>query len=82
MDKNRKIVNEAVLAVCFAEEITGEEGRLREDYGIDSLSMVELIVQLEDGLGVVFSESDLDVSRFETVGDLYALADRYAAAAV
>lgn len=47
-------------------EITRDK-RLRDDFGIDSLSMIDVAVAAEDAFGVLLP--DEDVERFETVGD-------------
>ena len=50
--------------------------------GLDSLRLVELMVMLEETFGVEFEESDLDPARLLTVGDVYALMQRYEKEAV
>ena len=47
-------------------EITRDK-RLRDDFGIDSLSMIDVAVAAEDVFGVLIP--DEDVERLETVGD-------------
>jgi acyl carrier protein len=42
--------------------------RLREDLGIDSLTLIEVAVATEDALGVPLPDEDLE--RFQTVGDV------------
>ena len=42
--------------------------RLREDLGIDSLSLIEVAVAAEDAFGVMIPDEDLE--RFQTVGDV------------
>ena len=42
--------------------------RLREDLGIDSLSLIEVAVAAEDAFGVPIPDEDLE--RFQTVGDV------------
>jgi acyl carrier protein len=49
---------------------------LRDDLGIESLSLVSLVVRLGDELGVDASDDALDLSGLATVGDLVALARR------
>ena len=41
--------------------------RLREDFGIDSLSLIDVAVAAEDAFGVRIADEDLE--RFQTVGD-------------
>ena len=47
-------------------EVTRDK-RLRDDFGIDSLSMIDVAVAAEDAFGVLLP--DEDVERLETVGD-------------
>ena len=42
--------------------------RPREDFGLDSLAMIDLIVAAEDEFGVRIPDEDAE--RFQTVGDL------------
>jgi len=48
--------------------------------GIDSLKMVELIIALEDSLGIAFDDSDLDPSQLVTVKSIIELTERYSGA--
>ena len=41
--------------------------RLREDLGVDSLTLIEVAVAAEDAFGVPLPDEDLE--RFQTVGD-------------
>jgi len=70
-------VNSLLMGKSFLDEIHDEQ-RLKEDLGFDSLSMVELIVELEDILGVEMLMEDLDPSNFNTVADIYSLMEKYA----
>ncbi len=44
------------------------ESRLAEDLGIDSLTLVEIVVATEDRFGMIIADDDW--SRFTTVGDI------------
>ena len=50
---------------------------LGEDLGFDSLSLVELIVDLESRFDIEIDESDLEPKRLKTVGQIYTLVDKY-----
>jgi acyl carrier protein len=57
---------------CFLDfaEIRREH-HLREDLGLDSLAMVDLMVAIEDTMGVYFDPIQMDLdAAFETVGTL------------
>ena len=43
------------------------EARLADDLGIDSMTLVDVVVAAEDRLGLVIPDDDW--ARFETVGD-------------
>ena len=64
------------LCPVNAEEIH-KHTLLREDLGIDSLKMVELVVGMEESFAIEFDESDLDLSLLQQVGDLYAMLEKY-----
>jgi acyl carrier protein len=50
------------------------DARLEEDLGIDSLTLVDLVVAAEDRFGLVIADDDW--SRFRTVGDIAAHLDQ------
>ncbi len=50
------------------------EARLGNDLGIDSLTMVEVVVAAEDRFGLVIADDDW--SRFVTAGDVIAYIER------
>lgn len=52
-----------------AETIT-ESSRLFDDLGLDSTSVLELLLELEDELGTEFDADTLEQHHFETVGSL------------
>ena len=45
-----------------------QDTRLREDLGVDSLTLIEVAVAAEDAFGVPLPDEDLE--RFQTVGDV------------
>ncbi len=51
-------------------EAIQEEASLMDAYGVDSVSLLELVVGLEEEFGIVVSEEDFDVRHFETVAAL------------
>jgi acyl carrier protein len=51
---------------------------LRDDLGVESLSLVSLVVRLGDDLGADVTEAGLELGGIATVGDLVALARRLA----
>lgn len=69
-------VNEILKEKSFCDEITFEL-KLREDLGLDSLNMVELMVELEDKFNIEIEESDLDPAALQTVSQIYDLVEKY-----
>ena len=59
----------------------GESDSLQADLGLDSLSMVNLLLAIEDAYGVTLEESDLDPMTLLTVADVSALVKKYRAEA-
>lgn len=69
-------VNEILKKKSFCDEITSEL-KLREDLGLDSLNMVELMVAIEDKFNIEIEESDLDPAALQTVSQIYDLIEKY-----
>ncbi len=59
-----------------ADEIT-KDSNFVEDFGVDSLEMVELIVELEQQLGVLITNEEL--ATIKTFGDLLAFVEKKSA---
>lgn len=49
---------------------------LKTDIGLDSLSLVSVIVSLEEKFGIEFNESDLDPGKMIRVQDLVELVEK------
>lgn len=50
---------------------------IKDDLGIDSLKIVELIVNLEEEFNIMLDEADLDPDKLIEVADLYMLIEKY-----
>lgn len=50
---------------------------LKDDLAIDSLSLVETIINIEDDFGIEFKDSDLDPSHLITMDDICNLIIKY-----
>jgi len=74
MLKNK--VNDVLLKLSFLDEIH-ERQRLKEDLGLDSLSLTELMVALEEAFEIELQMEDLDPAGFTTVADVYAVMGKY-----
>ena len=71
MAKTRAVVKQ-VLAEVLNREIPdlGDDTRLLGDLGLDSTSVIELLVALEDSLGVQFDPDHLTIDIFDTFATL------------
>jgi len=71
-DKTRALISSKLKV---AETEVTEDKNLFNDLGADSLDFVELSMNLEHEFNVKFSEEDM--SNIKTVGDIYALIEKY-----
>lgn len=62
-----KIVNDAFKDVCKGKEITNDTAI--KELGIDSLDLVESLMNVEEELGIEFSDEEM--TSFKVVGDVY-----------
>ena len=69
-------VVEVVSNMAVVKEGIRQEDKLSE-IGINSLSVVDLIIALEDELGIHFKSSDLNPAQIQTVQDIIKLVDNY-----
>jgi acyl carrier protein len=60
------------LTVALGHEITGlhETTMLYEDLGLESIGTLQLLLDLEDTLGIAVDPEDLELEVFRTVGTL------------
>lgn len=72
----KTLVNEILKEKSFCDDITAEL-KLNKDLGLDSLNMVELMVELEERFDIEIDESDLDPAALQTVEQVYALVAKY-----
>lgn len=69
-------VEEVIIDAVGGESVTSEQ-ELKTDIGLDSLSLVAVIVGLEEKFGIEFDESDLDPGKIIRVQDLVELVEKY-----
>ena len=69
-------VKEVICDTVGEENVTPDQ-ELKADLGFDSLSLVAVVVALEEKFGIEFNESDLDPSKIIHVGDLIELVEKY-----
>ena len=71
-----RYVEEVIIDAVGGDSVTAEQ-ELKTDIGLDSLSLVAVIVGLEEKFGIEFNESDLDPSKIVRVQDLVELVRKY-----
>lgn len=64
------------LTELGAENIT-PAAALRDDLGLDSLQMVNLLITLEEVFQIELKETDIDPSSLRTVEDVISLTKKY-----
>ena len=75
---NRKDIKEKIIKI--AEEKIGaylEEDEPLMESGVDSLSLVTLIVSIEESFDVTFMDDDLQPKNLRTLSDLITLTGKY-----
>ena len=75
MDVQERVFN-IILELSGVENISLESSLQGEIY-LDSLSMVTLLIMLEDGFNIVLDESDMNPFDLLTVNDVIALVKKY-----
>jgi acyl carrier protein len=72
--EERKIIE--ILTELGVESIT-PDSELRDDLGLDSLQMVNLLIALEEIFDIELEETDIDPASLLTVEDVISLAKKY-----
>ena len=75
---NREEIKEKIIKV--AEETIGaylEEDEPLMESGVDSLSLVTLVVSIEEAFGVAFLDDDLQPENLRTLSSLISLTEKY-----
>ncbi|HBR32184.1 MAG TPA: acyl carrier protein [Clostridiales bacterium] len=71
-----KKINDILMEVAFMDEVL-PNADLKDDLGIDSLRIIELIIALEDEFEITLLENDLNPDKIRVVKDLYDLISKY-----
>ncbi len=74
MEDTFRKVKEVIGNVCGAQEIKGDD-LLKEELGVDSLALVEVVAELEDKFSVEFDMGSLNPDELMTVADLVSLVE-------
>jgi acyl carrier protein len=70
-DRLKKMIVERLFMKIAPEDIDGDKS-LIDDYGVDSVSLLELVVGLEEEFGIAVDDADFDVEHFKSVSALSA----------
>ncbi len=68
-DRLKKMMVERLFMRVAPEEIE-EDKSLIDQYGVDSVSLLELVVGIEEEFGVMIDDDEFSVANFETVNNL------------
>lgn len=71
-----KTIKEILTGLC-GEEMIDNEAELQTDLALDSLSMVTLLVEIEESFGIELDESDMNPYDMTTVQDVIGMAEKY-----
>ena len=69
-------VKKIILGLCTRDSLDNGD-RLKEDLSMDSLSMVVLLIRIEDEMAIVLEESDMNPFELKNVGDVVAMVGKY-----
>ncbi|MDD2600547.1 MAG: acyl carrier protein [Kiritimatiellae bacterium] len=65
----KDMIVERLFLPISADDIA-TDASLIDQYGVDSVSLLELVVGLEEAFGIVIEDSDFDVRNFSSVANL------------
>jgi acyl carrier protein len=71
VDRNEileRVINIVKRHAVFNQEKVMEESRIRRDHGIDSIKMVELVVDLEEEFNIEVDSASLSFENFANIG--------------
>ncbi len=75
MNIEKKVKN--ILSELSGEEGISNETTLQNDLALDSLSMVTLLVEIEDAFEIQLDEADMNPFDFETVQSVIDMVAKY-----
>lgn len=68
-DRLKRMIVDRLFLPMAPEEIEDDKS-LIDDYGVDSVSLLELVVGLEEEFGIQVGDEEFDVAHFESVSAL------------
>jgi acyl carrier protein len=70
------LVTRLIAEICEIDQAKIQKNGKLMGFGIDSVRLLDLIMALEDELGVEISENDPELATVQTVEDMAALIER------
>lgn len=67
----------SILSELSGEDTVKSEATLQGDLALDSLSMVTLLIQIEETFGIELDESDMNPFELNTVSSVIELVNKY-----
>lgn len=64
------VIKELIADILESQEEISEDARLVEDLGIDSVLILQLIVNIEMQFNITFDDEDLLVDKFSSISSL------------
>lgn len=68
-DRMKRMIVERLFMRISPEQIDSNKS-LIDEYSVDSVSLLELVVGIEEEFGIAVGDDDFDVAHFETVNAL------------
>jgi len=66
-----------IVESFYGEECDDMNLSFKEDMAFDSLSMVSMMLELEEQFDISFDESDMNISELQTLADVVQLVYKY-----
>ena len=76
-ENNMDKITQIIIEACFLDAPPNADDRLKEELGLDSLSLVTLLVRFENELEIEIEDDDLNPDKLLTVGALREMLSKY-----
>lgn len=75
---DRKEIKDRIMSLAYEALGTGlSETESLKESGVDSLSLVAVVVGIEEDFGFTFCEDDLQPEKLQTLSDLVTITEKY-----
>ena len=72
-----KKIKKCIYNITEVGKTLTEDSLLKEEAGLDSLSLTAVIIGIEEEFGIMFDDGDLDPNKIKTLNDLIELTQKY-----